>query len=211
MRRSDHTVISVLAAASALLVLPILRHAGVLPFPLTFFTATLAVGALVALENAGLFVAEIIARRLAFIRKLARFGATGIFNTSLDAGILNALAYFFAIYSGPVIVAFNLVSFSITAVTSYFINRSWSFESAVKPGTKEFSLFIGVVLSSLLINSVLMYLLTTLIAPPAGISPALWINIAKLLTAVVSLLWNFSGLHFIVFRTPSGAHNAQKI
>ncbi len=211
MSRRDYFIISLLGAASASLLLPVLRHADILPFPLTPLTIALSIAGLIIFENAGLIVAQYIGRRFAFMRKLARFCVTGIFNTALDTGILNAFVYFFQIYAGPTIVVFNLISFLITLVTSYFINRTWSFEAAVKPGTKEFSLFIGIVTSSMLINSALIFFLTTVLAPPASISPALWINIAKLLTAIVSLLWNFSGLHFIVFRTRTGAHDPQKI
>jgi putative flippase GtrA len=211
MSRKDYIVVMALAAGSAALVLPVLVHTNTLPFALTPLSAVSGVVALMALEAFGLFLAGLVARILPFVRKLARFVSTGIFNTALDTAILNAFAYLFAVYTGPFVVLFNLISFTVTLVISYYINRSWSFEAAVRPGTKEFSLFIVVVTSSMIINSVLLYVLTTVIGPPAGITLPLWLTVAKLCTAGISLVWNFAGLHSIVFRTPRGIHDPEKI
>jgi putative flippase GtrA len=211
MRPRDYVITSVLAGFSALLIVPILLHTNVLPFKLSSLLIFGFILGIILLEDVALFVCGVAAHYFPFMRKLARFSSAGVFNTILDTSILNGLIYIFKVYAGPSIVAFNLVSFCITLVISYFINRTWSFETAVKPHTKEFSLFIMVVLGSLAINSALIFYLTTIMTPPQGISPVSWVIFAKLLTAIVSMLWNFIGFHFIVFRKEHISHEPEKI
>ena len=51
-----------------------------------------------------------------------------------------------------------------------------------------------------LINTGIVYLMTTLVIPFAGISEQIWLNIGKLMATFISLAWNFAGYKFIVFR-----------
>ena len=52
-------------------------------------------------------------------------------------------------------------------------------------------LFINVGALSLIVNS---------IGAPGAVSPALWANIGALIATAASLIWNFLGYKFIVFR-----------
>ncbi len=46
-----------------------------------------------------------------------------------------------------------------------------------------------------------MVLVSTYIHPLFGFSAARWLNIAKVLATVISLVWNFLGFKFFVFKS----------
>ena len=58
----------------------------------------------------------------------------------------------------------------------------------------------GFTISGVAINSAILYTVTTLIGAPAGMSPALWENVGKLVAVPVAVIWNFFGYKFFVFR-----------
>ena len=52
-----------------------------------------------------------------------------------------------------------------------------------------------------ILNSALVGLFTTFIALPVGITSALWVNGAKIVATILSLVWNFIGYKIFVFKT----------
>ena len=71
---------------------------------------------------------------------------------------------------------------------------------AGKGKTIEFSLFLGVSLVGILINSAVVGLITGFIAPPFEINSQLWANVAKVGATLIALAWNFIGYKFFVFK-----------
>lgn len=196
--RFDHVVISALATASAICVLPIAYLSFELPVTVSTAVGTI-LGALVC-ANLGLFIAELLARRWSFFLKLARFGATGVFNTLLDTSILTSLAYITGAYAGLMLALCNAVSFSAAVFASYYINRSWSFRVEHASNLREFGGFVSVGLSSMLVNTAIVYAVTTH-AAPYSVTPAVWLLIAKAAGVLVSFAWSFGWLNFYIFRT----------
>jgi putative flippase GtrA len=129
-----------------------------------------------------------------------KFSVVGFLNTSLDFGVLNFLSYLTGIYSGFNIIFLNSASFFIAIVNSYFWNKYWTFNqsSGVKGG--EFLKFFVIGFGGLILNSFLVYAITTFIPPFDGLTPQLLENLAKILATIVSLFWNFIGLKFFVFK-----------
>ncbi len=125
-------------------------------------------------------------------------------NTAIDFTVLNLLMWWTGIYKGGWIILLNAVSFSIAVINSYLWNKYWTFRAreADEPGevAKEFSQFIAVTLIGLGINTGVVYGITTLIAPVFGLSPEIWANLAKATATGFSLIWNFIGYKFIVFK-----------
>lgn len=191
---------TLLAAISGLLIVPALVQNNAFPFSLSILPIAGIVLACVALENSGLFMAGILARRFPFMRNLARYGATGVFNTLFDLTVLTTLAFLFQIYQGPLLALFNIISFTSTTAVSYFINRHWSFAADGNANAREFAGFMLVGATSLIINTILVYVLTTHIPAPKALSPAQWVSVAKLFGIITSFLWNFSFFHFVIFR-----------
>jgi putative flippase GtrA len=199
----DTAIVSLIAAATAALLVPILLSIGVLPFPPTLSNTLIWIATFIILENAGLLIARLLAMRWKFFMKLARFTSTGVFNTAFDTCIITTLAFLFGVYAGPLLALFNIISFSATTIVSYFINRNWSFASDRSASIREFSSFAGVTISSMLINTALVYFFTTHVGTPSNITPVQWIAIVKILGVFVSFTWNFSWYQFVIFRKKS--------
>lgn len=135
------------------------------------------------------------------MKQLVRFVVVGGINTGIDFLVLNIEMVLSGITSGPGMIVQNSISFGIATVNSYFLNKSWTFEDkdSNKEGVK-FSQFLAVSIVGISINGGVVYLVTTFIDPVLGISPQLWANIAKLAATGISLIWNFVGYKFFVFK-----------
>lgn len=131
-----------------------------------------------------------------------KFALIGALNTGVDFGILNLLSYLTGIYAGARLAPLNAVSFGVAVINSYVLNKYWTFQAG-SGGVSgaEFGKFLFVSLVGLGINTGVLSLVTGLVAPPADFSPQLWENAAKLAATGLSLIWNFAGYKFIVFRS----------
>lgn len=152
------------------------------------------------LSVVALWLAALIGRRLVIVWQFAKFGLIGILNTLLDFGILNFLSYLTKVYSGSTLLLLNVFAFLAANVNSYFWNKSWTFSSRSRNAAAEFGKFLIVSIIGFGINSLILWVLTSLMHPVAGISPQLWENIAKLVATVIYTIWNFIGYKLIVFK-----------
>ena len=135
------------------------------------------------------------------VEQFAKFVVVGVLNTGVDFLILNLEMLFTGINQGPGMFAQNAVSFSVATVNSYFLNKKWSFQDkTTKEQGHQFSQFLIVSIVGLIINSSTVYLITSCIDPLFGISPTLWANLAKAAATGISLIWNFIGYKFFVFK-----------
>ena len=145
----------------------------------------------------GLFVANLIGKKIPLIWQFGKFATVGFLNTAIDFGILNLLIFLTSVTQGVQIVPLNAISFSVAVINSYFWNKKWVFDASKKG---NFVTFVLVTIIGLLINSGIVYVITTFIPPVIVSSPTLWANIAKALATAISLFWNFAGYKLIVFR-----------
>jgi len=138
------------------------------------------------------------------MRQFSKFIVIGLMNTAIDFAILNLLMWSTGIYGGRWIILLNVISFTIAVINSYFWNKFWTFRAkeADEPAevAKEFSQFIMVTLIGLVINSSIVFGITTFIPPFFGLSKEVWANLAKVVATGFSLIWNFVGYKFIVFK-----------
>lgn len=140
---------------------------------------------------------------LNLIKQFLKFAAVGVVNTTIDFAVLNLLMFLTGVYSGRWIILFNSISFTAAVINSYFLNKYWTFK---KEGgetgqiTREFSQFFVVSIIGLLLNSGIVYGISTFIPALFGLSSALWANFSKILATAVSMIWNFVGYKFIVFK-----------
>lgn len=148
----------------------------------------------------GILVAKNIFKSIKFLFQFAKFAESGILNTLIDIGILNALMWSTGIVSGTLIIPLNAISFSCAVVNSYFWNKFWTFEKKDKAKGKEFLQFFIVTMVGLGINTAIVYLGTTFILPIADLSGGAWANIIKIAATLISMIWNFSAYKFIVFK-----------
>lgn len=150
----------------------------------------------------GMWFTYLIAARIPVIVEIVKFAAIGVANTVIDFGVLNFLSSFAHVFSGAKLVPLNFVSFSVAVVNSYFWNKYWTFKTDGKGGSSgsQFISFIIVSVIGMLINTGIVYLVTTFASPFGGVSQAVWLNIGKLMATFISLVWNFVGYKFVVFK-----------
>ena len=134
-------------------------------------------------------------------KQFAKFVIVGGINTAIDFLVLNVEMEVTGIRSGYGMIVLNSISFAVATVNSYFMNKYWTFEDRRNrsEGVK-FSQFLAVSVIGMLINSGVVYVITTSVGPIAGLGPKIWANVAKLVATAVSLVWNFLGYKFIVFK-----------
>jgi putative flippase GtrA len=142
-----------------------------------------------------------LVKKYPFIRQFVPFIIIGLINTVIDFSILNIESYLTGITEGSYMFLLNAVSFSVATTNSYFMNKKWSFQDVSSKGTgKKFSQFLLISVIGMLINSSIVYTITTFVSPVLGLSSSLWMNLAKAGATGISLIWNFLGYKFLVFK-----------
>lgn len=129
-------------------------------------------------------------------RQIIKFSIIGVLNTIIDFSILNFLI---RILSWTVLPA-NTISFSVAVINSYFLNKYWTFRDKQPVHIKQFSMFIMVSLVGLGLSNLLIYLgLEIFKTYTFGLSFVWHYNIAKAMSAIIVLVWNFLASKFWVF------------
>ncbi|MEK9151511.1 MAG: GtrA family protein [Patescibacteria group bacterium] len=136
------------------------------------------------------------------IKQFSKFIIVGGINTGIDFLVLNILIYLTGITSGIELFVLNSISFSVAVVNSYFMNKRWTFQDKTRTQQEpfKFSQFFAVSVVGIIINGLVLTAITTSIPPLFGLSAVLWANIAKLAATGISLVWNFVGYKFFVFK-----------
>ena len=141
-------------------------------------------------------------KRKEFIAQITKYVLVGSLNTGIDFAVLNLLLWMTGIYSGKWIILLNAIAFSVAVINSYFWNKFWTFKDKGTDGSKvkEFSQFVSITLIGMILNTAVVYFMTTFTSPIMELSPELWANLAKVFATGISLVWNFLGYKFIVFK-----------
>jgi putative flippase GtrA len=198
MKKNDIVAILILGEIVAIFLFLILRSLGFNAFPLGSLFVALPILALV-----GVYIAYLIGKKFLIVFQFAKYAIVGLANTAVDFGILNFLMWSSKTYEGKTIILFNVISFSIAAIHSYAWNKLWTFKAKEKTSiVGQFFQFVIVSLVGVLINSGIVYIIITWVKPLTGMEA--WANIAKAVATVISLMWNFVGYKFIVFKKKDG-------
>src|SRR3989338_784861 len=183
--------------AAGFLAIPILRN---LDIPVSLLTGFLIMAGFVATTLSGYGVAYWLSRRFPVMMQVVKFGMIGGVNTLLDLSILNFLIYISGIATGIHFSVFKGISFIIAVTNSYFWNKFWTFRSTEGVQTVEFFKFFIINVVGFVINVSAASFIVNGIGAPPGISLELWANIGAISSVFISLIWNFLGMKFIVFR-----------
>ena len=133
-----------------------------------------------------------------------KFLMIGAVNTIIDWGLLNILLLTSQRTDSLAYIGFKSLSFSLAVVNSYFLNKHWTFRDKGDSGAGQAGLsaqagkFILVNLIGLVINIGLASLVAR-----NGYGRAdfiIWANIGAVMATGASLLWNFLGYKFFVFK-----------
>jgi len=150
------------------------------------------------------------------IKQALKFGIIGGINTFVDFGILNLLMWLSGITTGIFFAVFKGISFLVAVGNSYILNKKWTFKDGGVEDVEKASKFLIISLGGMLINVGMASLVVNLISPieslislggtilgMLGITMSdsqIWANMSAILATAVSLIWNFTGYKFLVFK-----------
>lgn len=137
-----------------------------------------------------------------------RFAMVGFLNTLIDFGVLNGLLWWDGYPVGWRLFVYNALAFSIASTNSYLINKRWTFGDSRPASLSQAGLFFFLTSIGLFINCTVVYLFTFSEWSPLAVSPAIWVNIAKVAATFASLAWNYCSYRWWVFPS-SSAHQAK--
>jgi len=125
-------------------------------------------------------------RRFTIFRFIAlRFAVVGSISTAVDLGIFATLTGLASLQPDRA----NAISYGCSIVTSFLLNRGWTFEDVRGGVAEQFTRFIVVSLASLLLS-------TMIVAGLSAVMPAL---VAKFLSLPIMFLWSYSMTRRFVF------------
>lgn len=125
------------------------------------------------------------------IRQFVVFGLVGVTNTAWDFGtyyVLTRGTFGLTLH----FLAANIISFTVSVINSYILNRKWTFRSNDPRHHIVFVKFIVVNLITLGLYEVLLYLLID--------RAHIYDLFAKLLSIGIVMVWNFSANKYWTFR-----------
>lgn len=129
-------------------------------------------------------------------REKARFAIVGIANTILDFGILFILTNF-----GLPSIGANYISTSIAFISSFVINRKFTFQVNGGNVKRQLMLFLIVTMIGLwVIQPIIIWFIEPIFIP---LGFAAWVSLlsAKLIATVASVIWNYVLYSRLVFPT----------
>jgi len=203
---SDFWSALVIGASIAVLSIPILQNIfrnsdffflgqSLTIFILIFWLVTVSIIAV-----SGIYIAKVIGRKKPVAFQVVKYGLIGWLNLFLYAGIFNFLSWTSGVTGGVIADLFLLVAFLATTVNGFFWNKFWTFNSDNGEKQKEYINFFLVTSITSTLRILLFHLIVNTIGAPVGISGEVWANIAIFGLVPVSLIGNFLGYRFFVFK-----------
>ncbi len=133
--------------------------------------------------------------------QISKFAEVGVLNTFVDWGVLNILMLLTGIVSGGYYLIFKGFSASLAIINSYVFNKIWVFEDKKQKALKEFSVFVVISFIGVVINIIIAHFVVDVFGPHFGIKGQLWANIGAFFATLFSMIWNFIGYKFVVFKS----------
>ena len=131
-------------------------------------------------------------------RQVLRFGLTGGVNTLIDLLILNGLLWFFPTNSTRMLLAYNLLAYSIGAINSFLLNKYWTFGQKLRTTRAELVRFALVTIGGIAWSSIILWL-ASLALHSFLVNATLWANVSKLIAIGGTALISFLGMRLWVF------------
>lgn len=199
--KKDYKLVSIIGILFGLLSLPILENLKLFHWQLTLGSAAGVILGFFIFANFAMWIAGLIGLKSLALFQFAKYAAAGALSAFIDLGVLNIFSLVFKIYSGPALLIFNSVSFLTATTNAYFWNKLWAFKKdGDQPSLREYLKFICVTLTGLLINTGIVFFMTSVVGAPAGVSAAVWENVAKASSIIPNVTWNFIGYKFFIFK-----------
>jgi putative flippase GtrA len=131
-----------------------------------------------------------------------RFCLVGGVNTLIDLLVLNILLWRFPTHNVQVLVVYNSVAYTSGAVSSFFLNKYWTFRRRQRPTRREVVRFALSLCFEILYSSGLV-LLAGKALQPVITNPTLWGNASKLLAVACGTVISYACMRFWTFASVS--------
>ncbi|MGV3525932.1 MAG: GtrA family protein [Candidatus Sericytochromatia bacterium] len=114
-----------------------------------------------------------------------RYVVVGVLGTAIDLGVLYGLTELSGVdpRTSPWFALWVALAFLAAVVNNYLLNRFWTFKSRDRNVSAQFFRFLLVSVGGFLLTQLLMWVLVTLLG--------VWYLLAKAITSVLILVWNF--------------------
>ncbi|EFH80777.1 GtrA family protein [Ktedonobacter racemifer DSM 44963] len=130
--------------------------------------------------------------------QVVRYCLVGGVNTLIDVSILNALLWRFPTHNMQLLVVENSVAYAGGAVSSFFLNKYWTFRRKQQPTRQEVGRFLLSVALEILSNNALLWLAGMALSPFMA-NVIVWGNISKLLAVAANAVLSYLLMRFWIF------------
>jgi len=148
------------------------------------------------LSVVGLWMAEVVGRKILFVHQAGRFALAGAFADVIDIKVFQLLILF-----APFSITFKAISFLVATFIKYWANKYWAFDTSPEQKKifwdNQMAYFFLITAGGLALNVFSFYYLNKI---QTSISSHLWTELSIIFAALVAAIWNFLGYKFIVFK-----------
>jgi len=96
-----------------------------------------------------------------------------------------------------------ILFFAIVIFVDSYIVKNYLNKNELSKSSTEFGKFVFLTLIGMIINSGILYILTSFVNPFFGLSVVLWANFSKAIATIISLFWNFFSYRTFIFKRSS--------
>lgn len=197
MARKDLWASVIIGAAVGLLIQPILANT-VTSIPLTLGVRSGIFVFFTLFAPFALWLCALIGKVWKAFYQFGQFAAVGTLNSFIDIGIFNLETFLSGSLPGTALFAvFKAISFLCATTNSFFWNRNWTFgATSGKANAGQVAGFYTIAIVGWVVNVGVATLVKTI-----GPNTHLWVDVASPLAGIfVTLLWNFFGYKYVVFK-----------
>jgi putative flippase GtrA len=136
-----------------------------------------------------------------------RYCLVGGANSLLDLLVLNVLLWGFPTKNVLVLVVYNSLAYTCGAVTSFFLNKYWTFGHKQPTTRRQVRRFVIILALEILYSNGLVWLAGKVLQPLIA-NPTLWGNASKLVAVAGGAVLSYTFMRFWIFA--NGSHNQHK-
>ena len=136
-----------------------------------------------------------------------RYCLVGGANTLIDLLVLNLLLWRFPTSNAQTLALYNSIAYTGGALSSFFLNKYWTFRRRHKATAREAIRFIIALLLEIIYSSVLVWIAGRVLQPLI-VNVTLWGNASKLVAVVFGTIISYSFMRFWTFA--GGPRNRQQ-
>ena len=130
--------------------------------------------------------------------QFVRYCLVGGANTIIDLSILNILLWRFPTSNVQTLALYNAVAYTGGALSSFFLNKYWTFRRKQKIAAREVVRFAISLFLEVIYSSILVWLAGRALQPLIA-NVTLWGNASKLVAVVVGTVISYSFMRFWTF------------